>query len=148
MPHFYLGATGATSATLCGTSLEHASNCKKWLLIKKILFCQENSRPMNIRNKWTKSQPNPMIFKDFEPITFWVMAPMIPRFKVQSDVINFRHMRSTTSAPVISWLDMYVEFVWKNGGVQLTYCEVSIYYHWHLIINDHSSYLVSTFSLS
>ena len=42
-------------------------------------FCQENARPMNIRNKWTKSQPNPMIFKDFEPITFRVTAPMARR---------------------------------------------------------------------
>jgi hypothetical protein len=25
-----------------------------------------------------------MIFKDFEPITFWVTAPMTRRFKVQS----------------------------------------------------------------
>ena len=47
---------------------------------------------MNIRNKWTKSQPNPMIFKDFEPITFWVTAPMARRFKVQSDVMNLVHM--------------------------------------------------------
>ena len=50
---------------------------------------QENSLSMNVRNKGTKSQPNPMIFKEFEPITFWVTTPMATRwFKVQSDVIG------------------------------------------------------------
>ena len=58
---------------------DHASNCKKWLLIKKIIFRQENSRSMNVRNKWTKFEPNPMIFKDFEPITLWVTTPMARR---------------------------------------------------------------------
>ena len=59
---------------------------KKWLLIKKNYFLSKNARPMNIRNKWTKSQPNPMIFKDFEPITFWVTAPMAVQ------LINFVHV--------------------------------------------------------
>ena len=61
----------------------------------------KNSRSMNVRNKWNKSQPNPKISKDFEPITFWVTAPMAPRFNVQSDVMNLIHM--------INYLGTYVK---------------------------------------
>ena len=41
VPHFYLGATGATSATLCGTSLELASNSKNCFLLRKLFFVKK-----------------------------------------------------------------------------------------------------------
>ena len=50
---------------------------------KEKYFYQENSRPTNKSNKCTKFQPNPMIFKDIEPIVFWVTTPTLKFKKVR-----------------------------------------------------------------